>query len=77
MVAFGLGLLRSLWGTQMAQITQMVSPDGENHVTQKSRKTQKRRPSALRSFAALGHTDGTDDTDYACLAARDACGLSL
>ena len=55
----------------MAQITQMVSPDGENEVTQKARKAQKVlfadahkwRPAALRCFAALGHTDSTDDTD--------------
>lgn len=37
----------------MAQITQMVSPDGENEVTQKTRKAQKWRPSALRCFAAF------------------------
>lgn len=38
----------------MAQITQMVSPDGENEVTQKTRKAQKWRPSALGCCAAVG-----------------------
>ena len=57
-------------------ILAIPSDKEEGEAKVKSRKTQEWRPSALGCFAALGHTDGTDYTDYACLAARDACGLS-
>jgi len=48
---------------ESAESAERFSPDDENEVTQKARKAQKWRPSVLCCFAALGHTDGTDDTD--------------
>jgi hypothetical protein len=54
MAAFGLALLRSWYVSQKAQRAQkFLFADAH-----------KWRPSALRCFAALGHTDGTDNTDY-------------